>query len=94
MDSIFAFSDDQVSHDRRNKICLTCTGFHMFKTVGWDFHGETNTVLLEIKFRLLKDSKKTHVHASAVNEDSESMYKSDEFKKNTLPEMPNFSLRQ
>ena len=58
MDSIFAFSDDQVSHDRRNKICLTCTGFHMFKTVGWDFDGETNTVLLDITIRLLKDSKK------------------------------------
>ena len=58
MDSVFAFSDDQMSHDSRNEICLTCTGFYMFKTVGWDFNGETNTVFLEIKFRLLRDSKK------------------------------------
>ena len=39
----FAFSDYQMSDDRRNKICPTCTGFHSFKTVGWDFDGETNT---------------------------------------------------
>ena len=38
-----AFSDYQVSDDRRNKICPTCTGFHSFKTVGWDFDGEANT---------------------------------------------------
>ena len=42
-DFIFAFSDYQMSDDRRNKICPTFTGFHSFKTFGWDFDGETNT---------------------------------------------------
>ena len=54
----FAFSDDQVTNDRRNKTCVTCTGFHLFKTFGSAFDGKTKKVVSEISVRIVRNSRK------------------------------------